>query len=81
MHVFTHIYIVCHVIIVTIGTVSQKVITHSYIRAYDKGQSPDILWPNQVYVWPNQNFLYIINGRFIEFAKENEYLDNFQFLS
>ena len=27
------------------------------------------------------NFLYIINGNFMEFAKDNECLDNFQSLS
>ena len=43
-------------------------------RAYDNGQSPDIFQPIQI--WPDK-FLYIINGNFIEFAKNNKCLDNF----
>ena len=41
-------------------------------RVYDNGQSPDIF---------QTNLLYIINGEVIEFAKDNECLDNFQPLS
>ena len=43
-------------------------------RAYGNGQSPDIFRPIQI--WPDK-FLYIINGNFIEFAKNNKCLDNF----
>ena len=50
-------------------------------RAYDNGQSPDIFWPNYAYAWPNQiwadKFSIHYQWKFIEFAQENEYPDNF----
>ena len=58
---------------------------HAYDRAYDSGQSPDILQPKYALFsqikFGQTNLLYAINGNFIEFAKNNECPDNFRSLS
>ena len=54
-------------------------------RAYDNGQSPDISSQiKHIYSqikFGQTNFLYIINGNFMEFAKENECPDKYKSLS